>query len=686
MGSMKSILTLILAWTFATPLFAGRNQAISVVIVLDISGSMEGNDPNYLSWDAARLLIDLLGPGDEAAVLMYSSGIIRQTPLITIGEDQKAGKQRLKSIFTGKYRGGTKTIQTLEYARSMLKQSKAAKKDRTFSIMLLTDGQDELFDQGEKRALKIYGEFRQKLRQDEIRLFPIYLSKQDLSFSKKLQEITDETVIPINTPEQLPEKFAYIFGQLYECIVKPLTIEGGDHAFDMHELSIEAALIAAGKFENSMDYTVHTPTLKQVSSKNIAQEAEGYAASENSYRVLKLGKTLPGKYKLTLDKAPDKALVIQIPDIKLQVDWGDFNLLDKKVTVQRAAIYTKNGTEVYQNENFYHESKLNLVIRGNKSQYSLPLRDDGIRPDSKSGDRIYAGHDFLTGFGQFSYYVELEHPLFKRRSKAKTVAFNESVTLTTPNYAKDSIFIAQGDVLAVPIRADKDSQFGERNEILKVELQKGANPGWEKINLRNDFILLGNKTNGGNIEIETDMGRILDFGWSAVPLGNYSGTLRLISAGGEQTSIPLEFRVENNPKLFWYGLLAWGAILLFLCLFLGTFMAKKFPRRYYVMDIRDPRHFDEKIRPVHSTVFPFVTSRHTLGSLGTVFATSRSRDEVELRYQVDGQTQQTSINTSGQTIYNKSEAYYLREGKDLDDFEMRDAKPPTSSSNETQIA
>lgn len=648
------IISLTLALLYSiTPLWAGKNQSISVVLVLDISGSMKENDPQKISWEAARLFIDLLSPGDEIAILMYSSGIKKRTPLVTISKNQKEDKETLKNILRGDYGGGTQTLSTMEEAVKVLKNSTASHDNRTYAILLLTDGIDDLFgSHSVEEVRKRYDQFRLKARNEEIRIFPIGMGKDFFDHSKStlassLQNLSDEQMLSIQNVDELPKTFAYIYGQIYDSIVRPLAIFESGYSFDMHELSVESVMIAAGKFDKSIMPTYRQPDKSEINLKNLPPT--DYLATGNSYRILKLGNPQAGQYTLTMSQAPKTALVVQIPDLILRAEFADFNPKEKAIVVRSAAVYTEQGTKIYSNQSFYQESQIKLVVlSGNQTTKSIPLQDNGTQGDSKAGDFIYAGQHLLNGFGQFTYYVELEHPLFRRRSQTYTLAFDEKIHLFVPQYESDTIVIKQGEVLGIPIAARAGSNLGKRDEFFKVSLTKGSGEGWEKINLQDRAVILSEEKTESSIAIETDMGRIWDFGLSAIPPGKYDGGLVTIEyVSGDKAQIPLAFLVERNEKLFFYGLLFWGSLGFFLWLVIGTWFIKKFPRHFYAYDLRRGGSAILARRSIHSTILPFGTSKYKLGSLGTLIALDNSRKNVYLQYVSDDQIQREKISTRG---------------------------------------
>lgn len=124
-------------------------DAVDLVLVLDDSGSMAAadrrgdrpSDPDNLRGTAALLALDLLAPGDRAGVVIFSSGVAAPVGLLAAADPALPGAVRLQG------RGNTDLAGALEAALAMLAAARAP--GRRQAVLLLTDGQPRVIDQGD---------------------------------------------------------------------------------------------------------------------------------------------------------------------------------------------------------------------------------------------------------------------------------------------------------------------------------------------------------------------------------------------------------------------------------------------------------------------------------------------------------------------------------------------------------
>lgn len=108
------LLTLVvLAFLFILPADAQGPQNISVVLIIDSSGSMARTDPSNLRFTAARQLVDLLEDGDEISVVLFAddSTVLVSLTKVTDAASKEAIKAGLTPVAP---RGNTNMLAGLE--------------------------------------------------------------------------------------------------------------------------------------------------------------------------------------------------------------------------------------------------------------------------------------------------------------------------------------------------------------------------------------------------------------------------------------------------------------------------------------------------------------------------------------------------------------------------------------------
>lgn len=113
----------------------GPVQAVDLVIVLDRSGSMEGQKLSDARQAVIRLL-DQLGPEDRLALVTYSNGVQTQSALVLMNEaNRRQLTSAIKQVYAG---GGTNLGGGLDRGIDLLKYTPGVGRQR--KLILISDG------------------------------------------------------------------------------------------------------------------------------------------------------------------------------------------------------------------------------------------------------------------------------------------------------------------------------------------------------------------------------------------------------------------------------------------------------------------------------------------------------------------------------------------------------------------
>lgn len=121
---------------------AERN--LDVVLLIDNSGSMEGNDPAGLRWSAAQLFVDLANPGDRVGALAFATDV---QPLggaaaggLTRIQDSRSRETLKRSLAPRAPEGATNMEAALRQALELLRGDAGGNRPM---VVFLTDGRPE---------------------------------------------------------------------------------------------------------------------------------------------------------------------------------------------------------------------------------------------------------------------------------------------------------------------------------------------------------------------------------------------------------------------------------------------------------------------------------------------------------------------------------------------------------------
>jgi len=136
------IFSLVPAWSSqVTAQEAPPTDELTIVLVIDSSGSMAQNDATDLRLNAAKVFVDLLGPQDRISVIDFDSTVRVVVPVgrLSSTRDRKAVKDTIDAIDAN---GGTDVGGALEAAYQELSRVQAP--EGRGLVVLLTDGEPDV--------------------------------------------------------------------------------------------------------------------------------------------------------------------------------------------------------------------------------------------------------------------------------------------------------------------------------------------------------------------------------------------------------------------------------------------------------------------------------------------------------------------------------------------------------------
>lgn len=347
----------LLFWTATgqAQISTGEGQKVDIVLVIDNSGSMNGNDAEALRLSAAKLFIDLAAEGDRfGLVVMAADGTTRSlTPTLNEVGDA-ADRERLKELIEniGPAQGNTHMGDALNIAYELLADSYDTANAQRF-VLLLTDGQPEPAIQYERvdEAMTLFQD-----RPD----WPVYSialgEEADVSYLKQaVGGVNGGATFQVDEPETLID----IYLQVYELVlddryIDRVTLDAGandgfmsvDSALQINEVS----LIAQRPLGTSpIIETLGSPNGFDLVSQ--VEETGDYLSIDKAYELYKISAdseaNLIGRWDIELDEAEPTREIIALARSDLRTRF--FFPASPSFFDERATRYVPSGRPFYLN-------------------------------------------------------------------------------------------------------------------------------------------------------------------------------------------------------------------------------------------------------------------------------------------------------------------------------------------------
>ncbi len=244
------LLVVALAGLMSQPVAAASSN-VSILLVIDSSGSMngpDGNDPDNLRRVSAQLIAGLLDPGDELGMVEFSSNIVSSLEVTAVrsGDTKRDLITRLNDVGT-KPGGDTNMGVAFEAGCRLL--AKATGTNRY--VIFLTDGVPTASAGRDGSQEQEY--VRQQAAACNARIVPVALyggnpaTPPDPAFLRTLPGAGGQ-VKEVRKAIDLPNSFLAIFGELADrWVPDPTFVAGQDFAFETNSLMLSVSFIFVGK-------------------------------------------------------------------------------------------------------------------------------------------------------------------------------------------------------------------------------------------------------------------------------------------------------------------------------------------------------------------------------------------------------------------------------------------------------
>ena len=226
-------------------------EHITVLLIVDNSGSMETNDPDDLRFTGIRLFASLLEMNDSLSIIIFSTESDALTDGIVTLDSRDGGAKLLKNLQIPVANGFTNVKAALEDAKEILNHAEL--RGEKVVIVLLTDGKPEIqipYPQYEQETLDLAHSLN-------IPIMAIALtSAAQTPFLDQLTATSNGAVIQANNASDLLNTYLQILGQ-----IKDRTVIGGRKFKSNSSLEIEQML---SPYVNSATFVFAKPETTKV--------------------------------------------------------------------------------------------------------------------------------------------------------------------------------------------------------------------------------------------------------------------------------------------------------------------------------------------------------------------------------------------------------------------------------------
>lgn len=268
-----------------TPVQASQ---ITVILIVDNSGSMKTSDPGGLRFTGIHLFASLLDPGDSLGLILFATESEVMTNGIVTLDPQNVGRGLLENFQPPAADGYTNVKAALEQAGVLLDQAKLHREKAV--IVLLTDGKPEIqnpYPHYEQATLDL-------ARSLEVPVMAIALtSSAQTPFLDQLAAITNGSVVPAGDASDLLNAYLQVLGQ-----IKDRTVFSGEKFTGRNSIVIEPEL---APYINKLTFVVAKPVYANLTLLGSdGQEATSDQSSDERYSTFVLENPAGGEYTFRL--------------------------------------------------------------------------------------------------------------------------------------------------------------------------------------------------------------------------------------------------------------------------------------------------------------------------------------------------------------------------------------------------
>jgi Ca-activated chloride channel family protein len=167
----------------------------SIVLVLDVSGSMQGQ-PLENAKKGAMTFIDKMNRWDELEVKVFSNYVSTLVGINQVRDNGEVAKMKIQNL---RANGDTRLYDAIKQGMSSVRERRKSFPGRRYGLIVLSDGRDT---KSVMSASQLMGELPRGDSPDVIKLFTIaYGERADRGFLEKVARATNARMFQSTTEE-----------------------------------------------------------------------------------------------------------------------------------------------------------------------------------------------------------------------------------------------------------------------------------------------------------------------------------------------------------------------------------------------------------------------------------------------------------------------------------------------------
>jgi Mg-chelatase subunit ChlD len=401
---------------------------VTVVIVIDNSGSMLENDPDDLRFAAARMFIRLLDVGDRVAIVTFAKDASDSTELLTIASETDRDVA-LAAAADRPVTGGTNMNAAFEKSASLLRQDTSGNQQY---VLFLTDGWPGVPDlqPGDSGFDAWWEDTVEFAHAGGAPVLGVALNMTSGS-TRYLEEVVAATggaVFEADDSTQLVHAYLAIFGQLKgRTVLEPSTVVSNEvYGLEVPALIKRAYFVAISDEEPSATVSVD------------GSPADAEVWVDRRFTVISAdpgedGHVQPGEWLISLDQPASDVRAILVSRFALTITAPIAGVAPLKKPVLVSAFLSELQDDGSLVELAPDAMELEVRPPGNDIVDRLPMNDDGKAGDAHANDGLYS-----RAYGNTSERGTYEYAITAHREGVVTTASGSIDLIPFPDLTVES--------------------------------------------------------------------------------------------------------------------------------------------------------------------------------------------------------------------------------------------------------